>query len=83
MNPETLLNLAAVAIESRPVACGKQYRIAIVEGTIVCVSAAQPIPRSQICGTFSDDELRQGLTPKQWKTLKKTLALRFFLTVKP
>lgn len=83
MNPETLLNLAVVAIESRPVACGKRYHIAVVEGVIVCVSTAQPISPSQICGTFSDNELQKGLTSRQWTTLGKTLALRFFLKVKP
>lgn len=78
MNPETLLNMAVIAIDHRPVACAKRYHLTFINGVIACVSTTQPVPQSQIVGTFSDDELKGGLTGKQWDKLTTKLA-RFWI----
>lgn len=73
MNPETLLNQAAEAIEKRPITCGRHYHIAIVDEKIVCVSSAQPIPQNRIIATFNGEEIEKGLTTKQWDELSRDI----------
>lgn len=69
MNSETLLNQAAEAIESRGVTLTGYYHLVYFKDKIVCLPTDTPIGLAKIFETFSENNLRDGLTTKQWNKL--------------
>jgi len=76
-----LLDQIAFAIQQRPVSVSARYTVCWHEGRFKCLPY-RTVPRDAgNFGTYSDDDLRQGLTVIQWNFLARKVAL-FFEQVK-
>jgi len=60
MNPKTLLNQAAKAIECRELSLTGYYHVAFMNGQIDCIPSNTPLNTETIFATFSDNNLRDG-----------------------
>ncbi|MBA7666913.1 hypothetical protein ES703_74996 [subsurface metagenome] len=77
MNPETLLNEAAEAIENRGLSVVGSYHVCFVDDKIQCLSTAQPVKKEFIFETYPGHELTKGLTSKQWNRLSRKIGTFF------
>ena len=54
-----------------------KWSVCWLEGRIQCVPEKSILNDGNVFGTFTDDDLNNGLTLKQWELLKKAIALFF------
>jgi hypothetical protein len=73
MNPEQLLNAVEVCIKERtPLDC-KSYRICWHEGRLKCLPARAIKDDGNCFGTFSEEDIKKGLSIEQWGKVAKKI----------
>jgi len=73
MNSIEIGNKIAEAVANRPPQLGKKYQILYLNGRIWCHPLGKPIPNSHALALFTDADLDQGFTPKQWDEITRTV----------
>lgn len=74
MNPERLLQIAANAIDARPVNQIGPWQICYLDGRIQCVSVRCTRVPEMIFLVVSPSDIRDGLSDRQWNQLRKSIA---------
>lgn len=74
MNPEQLLDQAAVAMSSCQISNSHTFTIGYEHGQIICVPTYKAAKLEIEFARFSAATIALGLSPKQWDTLSDKIA---------
>lgn len=77
INPEMLLEFAAVAIMERTRSTTKAWVICYKDGFVKCLPAKRFIDDGNVFGNFREGDLENGLSAEQWDNLSKRMSTFF------